>query len=593
MLNAFENTGLSDFDQAILKTFPNNKKALRGLASVPETAKTTAAQATNLEQLKILQENFNRGNFSKVITQAQLSIKAFPNNFEVWNILGISFAKLGKPDLAVDAFKRVTVLNPNDHNGFNNLGNSLKDQGKYDEAIQAFKQAISKKPRFFEAYFNYGNALKAKRDFNTAIDKYKQVLEIEPTHLNACLNMGESYKELDRFNIALDIFYNLLSYKPNHAGAQVSIAEILSKQGNSREAIKTLKKALNQNPNSAKLHDAMASTLLIDGRLEDAKAHLEKSLSLKFDLETLEIFYGLCIQLNSKHFKISNVLKHEDHTLSLKLTQSPKYQIYQAIEAYLLEDFHQARTSLENYGNCNLKDLEALSKKNSIFCMGYQNFLQRLLIKPIKSHQSDSHLVYHIGESHCLSYAHQKINLNNKKHKIKPLITFGGKAFHFSKKGSNKFKEITKQHLCSVPKSSQIFVSFGEIDCRAGEGFLRASERTQNSIEKIIINTVKRYINWFEKENKIYNHTLYFFNVPAPVYNQNIDLNLNSNVAKVVSLFNIELKKQVEIRGLKLVDVYKYTVDINGFSNGLFHIDKWHLGDYLLTEVEKQINVNY
>jgi hypothetical protein len=265
------------------------------------------------------------------------------------------------------------------------------------------------------------------------------------------------------------------------------------------------------------------------------------------------------------------------------------YQIYQAIEAYLLEDFHQARASLENYGNCNLKDLEALSKKNAIFCKGYQQFLQRLLIRPIQSHLSDSRLVYHIGESHCLSYAHQKIKLNNKEHKITPLITFGGKAFHFSKKGSNKFKEITKQNLRSVPKKSQIFVSFGEIDCRANEGFLHASERSQHSIENIIVNTVKSYVKWFEEQNKYYNHTLYFFNVPAPVYNHNIDSNLNSNVAKAVSLFNTELKNQVKICGLGLLDVYKYTVDINGFSNELFHIDKYHLGNYLLPEIEKQI----
>ena len=405
--------------------------------------------------------------------------------------------------------------------------------------------------------------------------------------------MGASYKELDRFKTALDIFYNLLSYEPNHDGAQISIAEILSKQGNTREATRILKKALNQNPNSAELHGAVASTLLIDGRLEDARVHLEKSLRLKFDLDTLEIFYGLCIQLKSKNLKINTFLKHEDHTLSLKLTKSPMYQIYQAIEAYLLEDLHQARASLENYGNCNLKDLEALSKKNAIFCKGYQQFLQRLLIRPIQSHLSDSRLVYHIGESHCLSYAHQKIKLNNKEHKITPLITFGGKAFHFSKKGSNKFKEITKQHLRSAPKKSQIFVSFGEIDCRAGEGFLRASERTQSSIKKIIVHTVKSYVKWFEKQNKNYNHTLHFFNVPAPVYNHNIDSNLNSNVAKVVSLFNTELKNQLKIYGFRLVDVYKYTVDANGFSNGLFHIDKFHLGNYLLTEIEKQINTNY
>ena len=97
--------------------------------------------------------------------------------------------------------------------------------------------------------------------------------------------------------------------------------------------------------------------------------------------------------------------------------------------------------------------------------------------------------VYHLGESHCLSYAHRNITIGGSNFSIAPRITFGAKAFHFSRTKQDSFKAITKAHFVSLPKSSKVFLSYGEIDCRPNEGFISAATKLDKPLEELIDQT--------------------------------------------------------------------------------------------------------
>jgi len=79
--------------------------------------------------------------------------------------------------------------------------------------------------------------------------------------------------------------------------------------------------------------------------------------------------------------------------------------------------------------------------------------------------------------------------------------------------------------------------------------------------------------------------------VPAPIYQKIVSKELNREVAKTVKLFNDNLCHQIVERKLNLIDVYKFTIGNNGFSNETFHIDKHHLSSNAIPEIEKQISV--
>jgi len=57
-----------------------------------------------------------------------------------------------------------------------------------------------------------------------------------------------------------------------------------------------------------------------------------------------------------------------------------------------------------------------------------------------------------------------------------------------------------------------------------------------------------------------------------------------------VARFNIALEKYSLQYGFDTVDVFKFTVGKEGFSNRLFHIDNRHLGAKALPEIERQLS---
>ena len=264
----------------------------------------------------------------------------------------------------------------------------------------------------------------------------------------------------------------------------------------------------------------MGVTLKDQGKLKEAIVAYKKALFISpNDAEATENFWSIKTQLRESMF-------YKEKGDSQKPTNSlfairPKYQIFQAIYAFLKANYNLANKHLNLFNNCDQELIARLTKKDTVFCSAYNKLLTQLIkatpeVAPI---YDDQRLVFHLGESHCLSYAHKKIKINGTAYTVAPRITFGGKAYHFSKEKENAFKAITTANFQSLPNASKVFVSFGEIDCRPNEGFIYAASRLNEKIETIIFDTVEKYLSWFEEQNQIKNHSLFFFNVPAQIYN--------------------------------------------------------------------------
>jgi hypothetical protein len=278
-------------------------------------------------------------------------------------------------------------------------------------------------------------------------------------------------------------------------------------------------------------------------------------------------------------------------TLSLELIEKPKFQILQAIRAFLLSDQKLVHKHLRSYTSFTPSAIAKLESKDQLFCSAYNHFLQKLIETPLVNKLSsvDVPTVFHLGESHCLSYGHKKIKIHGIDHTVAPRITFGGKAYHFSTGKENAFKAITKSNFASLPDNSKVFLSFGEIDCRQEEGFIPAASKLNMTIEDLVFETVKGYVGWFAEQNQNKNHSLFFLNVPAPIYNEKYSTKVNGKVTSTIKLFNSLLHKTVSDYSFNIIDVYKFTAGRDRFSNGLFHIDNRHISSDAIPEIEKQI----
>ena len=611
----------------ILKAFPNNKKAQQGLTTLGGGQRSAAEQGPPQAVIDQLVSLFNQGQSELVIEQAKNLTIQYPASFILWNILGVANKSLGKVAEATKAFINVTQYNSNFAEGFSNLGVALGDQGQLDDAMRAHKRAIKLKPAFFEAYNNMGTvlrklgnldecinsykkaitlkpdyieahnnlgvALAEKGNLREAIASYQQVISLKPDYAEAYNNMGVALKDQDKLEEAIQAFARALAIKPDFADAHYNMGNALKELGKLEEAIQAFAKALAIKPNYTEAYNNMGTALKEQGMLEDAIEAYNKALALKPDqADATENRLNLLIQLQGTALTRNEKLKQIIEDKQPDIIWRPKSHIFHAISSFLSADENQAHRHIYNFKTCNSKLLDDLNPKDQVFCSAYSNYLSALLQKPLgeASGLGNSNLVYHIGESHCLSYAHRNIKINGATSRIAPMITFGAKAFHFSKANDSAFKAITKANLDSVPKGSQVFVSFGEIDCRPDEGFISAAAKLDQSVEDIIANTVTGYLQWFAQHNKAWNHNMHFLNVPAPEYDQTVDAKVNGDVANIVALFNHKIKEQIAQYNFNMIDVFGFTLGKNGFSNSHFHIDAKHLGAKAIPEIEHQLN---
>ena len=434
------------------------------------------------------------------------------------------------------------------------MGNALRKQEKLEEAIEAYKKAIEITPANPEAYNNMGVTLNDQRKLEEAMDAYKKALAIRPDYSAAYNNMGITLKEQGRLDDAIGALQEALAIKHDYAEAYNNMGNALREQGKLEGAIDAYRKALGITPENA---------------------------------ECVENFQSLAVQLLPSIANHGYDFDTSRAQVSSEIALRPMYQMQLAIKAYLEGDFSLAHSHNNNFKAC---DQTLLEPKNEVFCNAYSSFIGKLLDAKWDEEHAPENTLYHLGESHSLSYAHRSITITGLRYKIAPRMTFGAKAFHFARPKYDAFKAITKTHFASLPKSSNVFISYGEIDCRPNEGFISAAKKHDQPLEELIDHTAAGYVKWFSDQNVDQEHNLYFFNVPAPVYNNKYSADLNSTVARAITLFNHALKKYSLQHGFDTVDVFKFTTGKDGFSNGLFHIDRNHLGEKALKEIQRQLS---
>ncbi len=265
----------------VLQKFPKNKRAQEGLTYLVSTKKKVPTLSPPQEVINQLVKLYNQGKLSLVADQIQILINQYPEAFILWNILGVTNNGLGRRNKALEAFKRVTEINPNYSDGFNNLGAALKDQGKLEEAIKAFEKALSLKLDFAEAHCNLGAALKDQGKLKEAIEAYKRSLSLKPDFAETHNNLGAAFKEQGELEKAVKSYRKALSLKPDFAEALNNLGATLQDQGKLKEAIGFYKKALSLKPDYADAHYNLGAALMKQGKLEEAIKAYKKAISIR------------------------------------------------------------------------------------------------------------------------------------------------------------------------------------------------------------------------------------------------------------------------------------------------------------------------
>ena len=210
----------------------------------------------------------------------------------------------------------------------------------------------------------------------------------------------------------------------------------------------------------------------------------------------------------------------------------------------------------------------------------------KFLENDIKSRRiyPDLPIIPHIGDSHCLSFAHKRITLNNVTKRVKPVYIVGAKAWHFANNIDNMFKSYFKKQIKNNITGDQVLISFGEIDCRESEGILQYSLKNNKNIKQVCLQTIVGYIHFMEENLSRVFKKRYYLGTPAPFIRGKEITDIDIKRKYLIETFNRILKKEVLSRDCYFIDIYRLTSD-NGLNNNLYMMDDQHLFPSCLSQL--------
>ena len=575
--------------QDILKRFPKHKQALLTLQWIVEGAISTPKDPTS-SFLQPIIDLYNQGHLQHALSSSNRLLERFPNSVSLYNIDGAANAGLMQFDAAINSYKQAIKINPNYAEAYYNMGLALSEKGELRAAIDSYKKAVRINPNYAKAYNDMGD-MGDKGDLDSARDDHKRAIKISPHYAEVYYNMGNSLQRKGNFKGAIDSYESALKINPNHVQSYYNMGNALRDNDDLEAAIEKYKQVLKIKPDFVEAYNNMASVLQIKGDLKGSINNYQHALNIKPDHAAC---FVNCASLKMQIFEAYNVANElkslANQSLNTQLSKNPAHQISLSINDFIKGDNPAGLERLQRYKELvQAGHVKRLLDSDQAFCDAYAKFIDHLIHTSPVAPKPNKNKIYHIGESHCLSYAHHTLTTEQQTFSISPVITIGAKAYHFSKPQENKYKSITRWNLDALPNRSIVFISFGEIDCRANKGLIQASHKTGTSLGQLVEKMIDGYLTWFVDANKTNQHQYHFFNVPAPVYQIKYTQAVNNNVANVVDLFNKILTQKVALFAFNLIDVYQPTKNQSGFSNNDYHSDEVHLDHRMLGIIERQI----
>lgn len=175
------------------------------------------------------------------------------------------------------AFAKAVEAKPDSVRARINLGVSLAKIGEVDNAIDQLRAALGYESNNVNALYNLGTLLHGKGAHAQAAERFRTLLSIDPTDIEANRELARSLAALHRKDEAIHQLYRAAALAPEHEATLLDLADLLQQQERYREARALLYRANRGSPNRGLTAQALARLLAAcpDASLRDGRWALE------------------------------------------------------------------------------------------------------------------------------------------------------------------------------------------------------------------------------------------------------------------------------------------------------------------------------
>jgi predicted TPR repeat methyltransferase len=259
----------------ILARNPRNKKAKIALKRLQNRNAGAAGLPEEKDFLGVV-GLLSQGRLESALSEATRLCEKFPDQPALHNLLGVTYARLGQWELAVECYRRALEQAPGFTDALNNMGAAYAQAREYDRAVSCYRESLRISPNDPGVQYNLGNALRAIGDGDSALKAYSLALKYRPDFGDAANNLASLYAEVGDFEQAANSYLIALEINPDMPNVRKSLADAYFAAGRLEDAVKCYGAVLSEDPESEHAQMRQAAALFSLQRYDAAASAYER-----------------------------------------------------------------------------------------------------------------------------------------------------------------------------------------------------------------------------------------------------------------------------------------------------------------------------
>ncbi|MBO9665179.1 sulfotransferase [Dokdonella sp.] len=219
---------------------------------------------------------FRAGQYERVRQLASERLSAMPDDTAALTLLALSLQFQGRSAMAVDAYRRLTELQPAVFEHWNNLGNVLRDVGEFAAADAAYRRALGLAPGDAGLLVNLGFLEMEAGKVAMARDRFLDAVRADGGLLDARLYGARACYECGDHATAQDLIQSWRQWGELGDEQYVELGSLLTLLGLAADGEAVLLDALRRTPDEARVLASLVCLYERLNRLDEARDWLSR-----------------------------------------------------------------------------------------------------------------------------------------------------------------------------------------------------------------------------------------------------------------------------------------------------------------------------
>lgn len=215
--------------------------------------------------------------------RADLLLKRYPEQAELWRLSAVCALQLGDLDAAQTSLARALELAPNSVESLCNLASVHTAAGRLDEAERALRRALVHTPQHPGALNNLGSLLDARGDYHGAAECFAKAIKYKPDYARAWLNQAAALLAAYQLDRAESSARRAISLAPQWSDAYFLLGNILTARASPAAALAAYREAARLAPGKPEFQYQLGLALDTNGDFAPALRAYEACLQVAPD----------------------------------------------------------------------------------------------------------------------------------------------------------------------------------------------------------------------------------------------------------------------------------------------------------------------